>query len=163
MATRRAGPGGDVRVRVCFGGGEGRHKGSFGAQSGWGRFGVLGCSKLLQAKARFVLAGARPGQGFDGHYTTITSHDPLHAHPSPHSSHRRPTRSHTMSAPSLAPYIVKRPWLQKWIQPLSNWYCNAAGYRQLGLRYAAPLVRPNVPYMPSTKLSAVPGNVRWMR
>ncbi|KAH9876088.1 hypothetical protein J1614_003967 [Plenodomus biglobosus] len=39
-----------------------------------------------------------------------------------------------MSAPSLAPYIVKRPWLKKWITPLANWYANAAGYRQLGLR-----------------------------
>ncbi len=39
-----------------------------------------------------------------------------------------------MSAPSLAPYIMKRPWLLKWMKPLSNWYCNAAGYRQLGLK-----------------------------
>ncbi|KAF2002716.1 14 kDa subunit of cytochrome bd ubiquinol oxidase [Amniculicola lignicola CBS 123094] len=39
-----------------------------------------------------------------------------------------------MSAPSLAPFIARRPWLRKWVQPLSNWYCNAAGYRQLGLR-----------------------------
>lgn len=46
-----------------------------------------------------------------------------------------------MSAPSLAPYIMKRPWLQRWMKPLSNWYCNAAGYRQLGLRYGAPMRR----------------------
>ncbi|KAL6707151.1 Cytochrome b-c1 complex subunit 7, mitochondrial [Coniothyrium glycines] len=39
-----------------------------------------------------------------------------------------------MSAPSLAPYIAKRPWLKRWVQPLANWYTNAAGYRQLGLR-----------------------------
>ncbi|KAK7190798.1 hypothetical protein DPSP01_006601 [Paraphaeosphaeria sporulosa] len=39
-----------------------------------------------------------------------------------------------MSAPSLAPYIVKRPWLQRWVAPLAKWYGNAAGYRQLGLR-----------------------------
>ncbi|KAH7084935.1 ubiquinol-cytochrome C reductase complex 14kD subunit-domain-containing protein [Paraphoma chrysanthemicola] len=39
-----------------------------------------------------------------------------------------------MSAPSLAPFINKRPWLQRFMKPLSNWYCNAAGYRQLGLR-----------------------------
>ncbi|KAF3007794.1 Cytochrome b-c1 complex subunit 7 [Curvularia kusanoi] len=39
-----------------------------------------------------------------------------------------------MSAPSLAPAIMKRPWLQRWMKPLSNWYTNAAGYRQLGLR-----------------------------
>jgi hypothetical protein len=43
-----------------------------------------------------------------------------------------------MSAPSLAPFINKRPWLQKWVKPLSNWYCNAAGYRQLGLKYGDP-------------------------
>ncbi|KAI1439283.1 14 kDa subunit of cytochrome bd ubiquinol oxidase [Xylaria sp. CBS 124048] len=35
---------------------------------------------------------------------------------------------------SLAPYIMKRPWLRKLIQPLASWYTNAAGYRQLGLR-----------------------------
>jgi hypothetical protein len=34
--------------------------------------------------------------------------------------------------------IMKRPWLQRWMKPLANWYTNAAGYRQLGLRYAAP-------------------------
>lgn len=44
----------------------------------------------------------------------------------------------TMSAPSLAPYILKRPWLQRFLTPLANWYGNAAGYRQLGLRYACP-------------------------
>jgi ubiquinol-cytochrome c reductase subunit 7 len=47
-----------------------------------------------------------------------------------------------MSAPSLAPLIKKRPWLQRWMQPLANWYCNAAGYRQLGLRYAALAIGP---------------------
>ncbi|KAL1597454.1 Cytochrome b-c1 complex subunit 7, mitochondrial [Nothophoma quercina] len=39
-----------------------------------------------------------------------------------------------MSAPSLASAVMKRPWLQRWMKPLSNWYTNAAGYRQLGLR-----------------------------
>ncbi|KAF2642273.1 14 kDa subunit of cytochrome bd ubiquinol oxidase [Massarina eburnea CBS 473.64] len=39
-----------------------------------------------------------------------------------------------MSAPSLAPFILKRPWLQKWVTPLAKWYANAAGYRQLGLK-----------------------------
>jgi hypothetical protein len=39
-----------------------------------------------------------------------------------------------MSAPSLAPYIAKRPWLMKMFVPLAKWYCNAAGYRKLGLR-----------------------------
>jgi hypothetical protein len=40
-----------------------------------------------------------------------------------------------MSTPSLAPFIMKRPWLQKWMEPLSRWYLDSAGYRKLGLRY----------------------------
>ncbi|RVX70195.1 hypothetical protein B0A52_05528 [Exophiala mesophila] len=40
-----------------------------------------------------------------------------------------------MSAPSLAPYILKRPWLKRWMLPLANWYVDAAGYRRLGLRH----------------------------
>ncbi|KAF4582203.1 ubiquinol-cytochrome C reductase-like protein [Ophiocordyceps camponoti-floridani] len=40
-----------------------------------------------------------------------------------------------MSAVSLGPFIVKRPWLHKMIMPLADWYANAAGYRKLGLRY----------------------------
>lgn len=44
-----------------------------------------------------------------------------------------------MSQPSLAPYILKRPWLNRWMQPLSKWYFNNAGYRKLGLRYDAML------------------------
>ncbi|KAK4610229.1 Cytochrome b-c1 complex subunit 7 [Fulvia fulva] len=39
-----------------------------------------------------------------------------------------------MSTPSLAPYIMKRPWLQRWMKPLSQWYFDNAGYRKLGLR-----------------------------
>ncbi|KAF2209076.1 Cytochrome b-c1 complex subunit 7 [Cercospora zeina] len=39
-----------------------------------------------------------------------------------------------MSVPSLAPYIIKRPWLHKWMKPLSQWYFDNAGYRKLGLR-----------------------------
>jgi hypothetical protein len=38
-----------------------------------------------------------------------------------------------MSAPTLAPYILKRPWLKRWMMPLANWYANAAGYRRLGM------------------------------
>ncbi|KAF9637378.1 Cytochrome d ubiquinol oxidase 14kDa subunit [Lasiodiplodia theobromae] len=33
-----------------------------------------------------------------------------------------------MSTPSLSSFIVKRPWLRGWFQPLSNWYTD------LGLR-----------------------------
>jgi hypothetical protein len=37
-----------------------------------------------------------------------------------------------MSGPSLAPYILKRPWLKRWMMPFANWYANSAGYRSLG-------------------------------
>jgi hypothetical protein len=41
-----------------------------------------------------------------------------------------------MSAyPSLAPFVMKRPWLRNMLTPVANWYANAAGYRKLGLRY----------------------------
>lgn len=43
-----------------------------------------------------------------------------------------------MSYPSLAPYILKRPWLARWMKPLSNWYFENAGYRKLGLKYGRP-------------------------
>ncbi|KAL2204155.1 14 kDa subunit of cytochrome bd ubiquinol oxidase [Sarocladium strictum] len=36
---------------------------------------------------------------------------------------------------SLAPFIQKRPWLLKKLQPLAQWYLGSAGYRQMGLRY----------------------------
>ncbi|OCK81805.1 ubiquinol-cytochrome c reductase subunit 7 [Lepidopterella palustris CBS 459.81] len=39
-----------------------------------------------------------------------------------------------MSQPSLAPFILKRPWLTRWMKPLASWYSDAAGYRKLGLR-----------------------------
>ncbi|KAF2720771.1 hypothetical protein K431DRAFT_320807 [Polychaeton citri CBS 116435] len=39
-----------------------------------------------------------------------------------------------MSQPSLTNFIVKRPWLMRWMKPLSSWYTDAAGYRKLGLR-----------------------------
>lgn len=55
---------------------------------------------------------------------------------------RNLTTATTMSQPSLANYIVKRPWLKRMMMPLSNWYCNAAGYRKLGLRYGPPPARP---------------------
>ncbi|KAI9871539.1 MAG: Cytochrome b-c1 complex subunit 7 [Pleopsidium flavum] len=39
-----------------------------------------------------------------------------------------------MSAPSLTKFIIKRPWLKRWMTPLANWYADAAGYRKLGLK-----------------------------
>ncbi|CAJ2502803.1 Uu.00g101970.m01.CDS01 [Anthostomella pinea] len=48
-----------------------------------------------------------------------------------------------MSYPSLAPFVMKRPWLQKIFKPLSNWYANTAGYRQLGLRADDLIIEEN--------------------
>ncbi|KAJ4396422.1 Cytochrome b-c1 complex subunit 7 [Gnomoniopsis smithogilvyi] len=39
-----------------------------------------------------------------------------------------------MSYVTLAPFVAKRPWLSSALKPLANWYANASGYRQLGLR-----------------------------
>ncbi|KAI9811652.1 MAG: Cytochrome b-c1 complex subunit 7 [Pycnora praestabilis] len=39
-----------------------------------------------------------------------------------------------MSQPSLTSFIIKRPWLRRWMTPLANWYSDAAGYRKLGLK-----------------------------
>ncbi|KAI4185412.1 MAG: hypothetical protein L6R41_004158 [Letrouitia leprolyta] len=39
-----------------------------------------------------------------------------------------------MSAPSMTKFILKRPWLKRWMIPISKWYADAAGYRKLGLR-----------------------------
>ncbi|OAA33451.1 ubiquinol-cytochrome C reductase-like protein [Moelleriella libera RCEF 2490] len=40
-----------------------------------------------------------------------------------------------MSGYSLAPFVLRRPWLAKMVLPAANWYANAAGYKKLGLRY----------------------------
>ncbi|KAF7553427.1 hypothetical protein G7046_g7109 [Stylonectria norvegica] len=36
---------------------------------------------------------------------------------------------------SLAPFILRRPWLARLFKPAATWYVNAAGYRQMGLRF----------------------------
>ncbi|PVF97299.1 putative ubiquinol--cytochrome-c reductase [Serendipita vermifera] len=36
---------------------------------------------------------------------------------------------------SLAPYILKKPGLHRFIKPWANAFVNAAGYRKVGLRY----------------------------
>ena len=46
-----------------------------------------------------------------------------------------------MSTPSLANFIRKRPALLRWIQPIADWYADAAGYRKLGLRYGSIALR----------------------
>ncbi|KID99031.1 ubiquinol-cytochrome C reductase-like protein, partial [Metarhizium majus ARSEF 297] len=40
-----------------------------------------------------------------------------------------------MSGYSLAPFILRRPWLANMVMPAANWYANAAGYKKIGLRY----------------------------
>lgn len=44
---------------------------------------------------------------------------------------------------SLAPFIIRRPWLYKIFKPAASWYMNASGYRQMGLRYANFLLPSN--------------------
>ncbi|KAG9243995.1 ubiquinol-cytochrome c reductase complex 14 kDa protein-like protein [Calycina marina] len=39
-----------------------------------------------------------------------------------------------MSQPSFAAFIAGKPWLSKPMYKIASWYCQAAGYRQLGLR-----------------------------
>ncbi|KAI5124528.1 hypothetical protein M0805_003052 [Coniferiporia weirii] len=41
---------------------------------------------------------------------------------------------------SLAPQITKSPTLYRWFKPLSDWYAQTAGYRQMGLKYDDLLV-----------------------
>jgi hypothetical protein len=69
---------------------------------------------------------------------------PWHASPKAHDFHLAPLHIHpdipiapppTMSQPSLASFVIKRPWLKRWMTPLATWYSDAAGYRKLGLRY----------------------------
>ncbi|KAK8844038.1 hypothetical protein IAR55_006832 [Kwoniella newhampshirensis] len=45
--------------------------------------------------------------------------------------------------PSLAPWIRQRPTLQKFWARWSNWYKNAAGYRQKGYLYDDLIVEEN--------------------
>ena len=46
--------------------------------------------------------------------------------------------SDTMPQPSLYNFIAKRPGLLKLLKPIARWQANAAGYRQIGLRYGQP-------------------------
>lgn len=64
----------------------------------------------------------------------------------------QPATTHTpiMSQPSLTNFIVKRPWLKRWMTPLANWYTDASGYRKLGLRYD----RPKEPATPTAPAAA---------
>ncbi|QPH05446.1 Cytochrome b-c1 complex subunit 7 [Epichloe festucae Fl1] len=40
-----------------------------------------------------------------------------------------------MTGYSLAPFVLRRPWLANMVMPAANWYANAAGYKKLGLRF----------------------------
>ncbi|GAB0137750.1 Cytochrome b-c1 complex subunit 7 [Epichloe bromicola] len=40
-----------------------------------------------------------------------------------------------MTGFSLAPFVLRRPWLANMVMPAANWYANAAGYKKLGLRF----------------------------
>lgn len=58
-----------------------------------------------------------------------------------------------MSGYSLAPFILRRPWLANMVMPAANWYANAAGYKKLGLRYAT---HPQHIPTPDSRLPASP-------
>ncbi|KAJ4302386.1 Cytochrome b-c1 complex subunit 7 [Collariella sp. IMI 366227] len=45
--------------------------------------------------------------------------------------------------PSFYGVVSKRPWLMSMLKPLSNWYVNAAGYRQVGLRADDLIIEEN--------------------
>ena len=47
---------------------------------------------------------------------------------------RFPTVAKSPTMVSLAPYVLKRPWLSKLLMPVANWYVGATGYRALGLK-----------------------------
>ncbi|WWD21306.1 hypothetical protein CI109_105790 [Kwoniella shandongensis] len=63
--------------------------------------------------------------------------------------------------PSLAPWIRQRPTLQKFWARWSNWYKNAAGYRQKGYLYddLIPEENPTV----QKAISRLPANVSYDR
>ena len=48
-----------------------------------------------------------------------------------------------MAISPLTKFIVKRPWLHRWMMPISQWYMNATGHRKLGLRYEDLLPEEN--------------------
>ncbi|EFE31481.1 uncharacterized protein ARB_01629 [Trichophyton benhamiae CBS 112371] len=39
-----------------------------------------------------------------------------------------------MALTSMITRVFEKPWVTKAMTPIANWYCNAAGYRKLGLR-----------------------------
>lgn len=72
----------------------------------------------------------RPNPNFcrrSSYHPDIPQHDPT-------TIHHRPPLPNAVTMVSLAPYVLKRPWLTKMLTPMANWYANAAGYRQMGLR-----------------------------
>lgn len=67
----------------------------------------------------------------------------------------------TMPYPSLTPFIIKRPWLHKLVAPIAEWYKNAAGYRQLGLRTDDLLIEENEEVLKALK--RLPAQVQYDR
>lgn len=48
-----------------------------------------------------------------------------------------------MAIHPLTMWMLKRPWLMKWMIPLSRWYGDRMGHRQLGLKYEDLLPEEN--------------------
>jgi hypothetical protein len=84
-------------------------------------------SRAALINLAYVTLKIEPSEPFDDHHHLTKGRSGRFISTRPHDSN--------MSQPTLAGYIVKRPWLKRWVMPLANWYANAAGYRKLGLRY----------------------------
>ena len=54
----------------------------------------------------------------------------------------RPTAPRAAIHP-LTRWMLKRPWLMRWMIPLSRWYGDRMGHRQLGLKYEDLLPEEN--------------------
>ncbi|KAL2118561.1 hypothetical protein VTJ04DRAFT_8221 [Mycothermus thermophilus] len=50
-------------------------------------------------------------------------------------------------APCFTKFVLERPWLTKLVRPVANWYANAAGYRQMGLKADDLIPEDNEPVL----------------
>lgn len=94
---------------------------------------IARASLLFFCQAFFVLAS--PDWSSSARVTRLRAIDFYHQH-RPHISSSNTLSSSfpivKMSGASVAPYVLKRPWLKKWMMPLAKWYANTSGYRSLG-------------------------------
>ncbi|THC87956.1 hypothetical protein EYZ11_012599 [Aspergillus tanneri] len=51
-----------------------------------------------------------------------------------------------MSAPSLTSYIVKRPWLKRWMTPIANWFDDLIPEESVAVQTAIKRLPPKEAY-----------------